>query len=160
MTHDLLVPFPVCPHGGACRRSFVTGGPIKKYLAHHSFAVRLLLILLFVLCGAVLLYHEGDYLLSSRRASVLIAPQEAPLLRSMPGFPEDESGKTDINLATAEDLQKASGIGSVTAEKILALREQRGGFYFIEELMDVSGVGEKRFDALKELFFCDPPAAP
>ena len=135
-------------------------GPIKKYLAHHSFAVRLLLIVLFSLCGAALLYHEGDYLLSLRRTSLLISPQPAPLTRSLPVFPEDEDGKMDINLATAQDLQRVPGIGPATAEKILALREERGGFFFIEELKDVSGIGEKRLEALKEMFYCAAPADP
>ena len=46
------------------------------------------------------------------------------------------------------------GIGPALARGILTLREERGGFRLLEELMDVNGIGEKRFMALKEFFFC------
>ena len=76
------------------------------------------------------------------------APQ--PMTRALP----DTEGKTDINRATAEDLEKADGIGPTLAQRILEMRDARGGFHFLEELMDVSGIGEKRFEALRALFYC------
>ncbi len=66
----------------------------------------------------------------------------------------DTEGKTDVNLARLEDLQRAEGIGPTLAQRILDEREARGGFHFLEELMDVSGIGEKRFEALSALFYC------
>lgn len=133
-----------------------TDGP-KTYLARHKSAARLLLIVLFSICILLLLFFEGDYLLSLRRASLVILPEDAPLVRSLPAM---EDGKIDINLATAEELQAVSGIGPVTAQSILALREERNGFYFMEELLDVPGVGEKRLEALREMFFCNSPIDP
>ena len=38
----------------------------------------------------------------------------------------------------------------------LDARRQMGGFYYLEEVKDVPGIGEKRFEALKESFFCEP----
>ena len=88
-------------------------------------------------------------------ATVRITHQEEAPIRSLP----DTEGKMDINRATAEDLQAVSGIGPALAQRILDEREARKGFHFLEELMDVSGIGEKRYEALSALFYC-PVSAP
>lgn len=58
--------------------------------------------------------------------------------------------KININTASAADLQKLNGIGEKRAEQIIAYREQNGNFKKIEDLMQVSGIGEKTFAALKD----------
>jgi len=58
--------------------------------------------------------------------------------------------KVDINTATTEELQTLDGIGPVTAEKIVKYRNDVGRFKSIDELKNVSGIGEKTFDSLKE----------
>ncbi len=58
-------------------------------------------------------------------------------------------GKININLATAEDLQRIDGIGSVTAGKIIASRENDGDYRSLEELMDRGILGQTRFNTLK-----------
>lgn len=60
------------------------------------------------------------------------------------------AGKVNLNTATAADLQKLNGIGEKKAEQIIAYREQKGGFKSIDELKEVSGIGDKIFDALKD----------
>ena len=52
-----------------------------------------------------------------------------------------EDGLLRLNAATAEDLDALPGIGPVLAERILALREERGGFSALSELLDVEGIG-------------------
>lgn len=56
-----------------------------------------------------------------------------------------------ISLATATEtsLLRVPGIGSVLAGRILALREERGGFESLEELLDVQGIGEKNLEAIR-----------
>lgn len=61
-----------------------------------------------------------------------------------------QGGKINLNTASAADLQKLNGIGEKKAEQIIAYREQNGNFKKIEDLMQVSGIGEKTFAALKD----------
>ena len=59
--------------------------------------------------------------------------------------------KININLALSADLQLLPGIGQVTAERIIEYRESNNGFRTIEELMNVKGIGTKKFEKLKNL---------
>jgi competence protein ComEA len=59
--------------------------------------------------------------------------------------------KVNLNTATAEQLDTLAGVGPATAAKILAHRQQHGGFGSVEELGDVPGIGERRLEALREL---------
>lgn len=61
----------------------------------------------------------------------------------------DSSTMVNINTATAEELQTLPGIGPSKAETIIAYREENGGFQTIEDMMNVSGIGEKSFEKLK-----------
>jgi len=56
----------------------------------------------------------------------------------------------NINTAESEELQKLSGVGPVTAQKIIDYRTKRGGFKRIEDLMNVSGIGSKTFEKLRD----------
>ncbi len=60
-------------------------------------------------------------------------------------------GKVDLNRASAAELDTLPGIGPSTAQKIIDDREANGPFKTIEDLMRVSGIGQKKFDSLKEL---------
>lgn len=55
------------------------------------------------------------------------------------------SGAVDINAATAEVLEQIPGVGPVLAQRIITYREQNGGFTSVEQLMEVSGIGEATF---------------
>ncbi|MBR5111142.1 MAG: helix-hairpin-helix domain-containing protein [Clostridia bacterium] len=74
-------------------------------------------------------------------------------------LPDGAEGKEDVNRADAADFQTVPGIGPELSRRIVAFREERGGFSFLEELTDVPGIGDKRFDVLKDYFFCPLPAA-
>jgi len=60
------------------------------------------------------------------------------------------SGLININTAGSDELQKLSGVGPVTAQKIIDYRTKRGEFKRVEDLMNVSGIGAKTFDKLKD----------
>ncbi len=61
------------------------------------------------------------------------------------------SGKININRASAAELdQHLSGIGPTLAQRIVDYREKNGPFRKIEDLRNVSGIGEKRFAEIKD----------
>ncbi|NLD48705.1 MAG: ComEA family DNA-binding protein [Clostridiaceae bacterium] len=60
------------------------------------------------------------------------------------------NGKVNINTALLQDLDTLPGIGPSTAQKIITYREKNGGFKKIEDLMEVSGIGESKFNSLKD----------
>ncbi|WLR49909.1 helix-hairpin-helix domain-containing protein [Bacillus tianshenii] len=61
-----------------------------------------------------------------------------------------EEGKININSATSAELQTLNGVGPAKAEAILAYREENGKFETVEELLEVSGIGERSLEKLKD----------
>jgi competence protein ComEA len=57
----------------------------------------------------------------------------------------------NINTASSSQLESLPGIGPVTAGKIIQYRERYGTFESIEDLMDISGIGPKKFEQIKDL---------
>jgi competence protein ComEA len=55
-----------------------------------------------------------------------------------------------LNTASADQLDELDGVGPVTAQKILDWRKQHGGFRSLDDLKQISGIGPKRFEALKD----------
>ena len=58
-------------------------------------------------------------------------------------------GLVNINTAGLEELDELPGVGPSTAQAIIDEREQGGPFTSIEDIMRVSGIGEKKFEKLK-----------
>ena len=66
---------------------------------------------------------------------------------------QDTNTKQDvinINTATQEELDSLPGIGPSTATKILDYRKQNGKFKAIEEIKEVSGIGESKYEKIKD----------
>jgi len=61
------------------------------------------------------------------------------------------SGKININTANATMLQALPGIGPVLSERIIEYRNQNGFFGVIDDIKDVSGIAEKKFEGIKDL---------
>ena len=61
----------------------------------------------------------------------------------------------NINTAGINEFVKLPGIGEKTAEKIIELREEKGKFKRLEELMDVKGIGEVKFNKIKKFLYID-----
>lgn len=62
----------------------------------------------------------------------------------------ESTGKVNINNCTKELLISLPGIGEVTSEKIINYRNENK-FNTIEDIKKVSGIGEKKFDEIKDL---------
>lgn len=63
----------------------------------------------------------------------------------------DKISKININTATIEELDKLPGVGEATATKILNHRDENGNFKSIEEIKNVNGIGDKKYENIKEL---------
>jgi competence protein ComEA len=57
----------------------------------------------------------------------------------------------NLNTATAADLDTLPGIGPALAQRILDFRERNGGFRTVEDLLEVPGIGSKKFEELRDL---------
>ena len=66
-------------------------------------------------------------------------------------YSSSTSGKININTANASTLQTLPGIGPVLSERIIEYRNQNGLFEIIDDIKDVSGIGEKKFEGIKDL---------
>jgi competence protein ComEA len=60
------------------------------------------------------------------------------------------AGPLDLNTATAEQLDTLPGVGEVTAGRIVAYRSEHP-FTSVDELLEVPGIGQRRFEQLKDL---------
>ena len=66
---------------------------------------------------------------------------------------EDEDvkdGKININTADIDLLQTINGVGESLASKIIDYRKQNGKFKSVEDLKNVSGIGDKKFEDIKD----------
>lgn len=58
--------------------------------------------------------------------------------------------KININTAKQEELTQITGIGESTAKKIIEYRTQNGKFKSIEDIKNIPGIGDSKFNAMKE----------
>jgi len=68
---------------------------------------------------------------------------------------DNHTAKININKANLEDLLSTLGISPKLAKDIVAYRNTKGAFRDIEELKEIRGVGDYRYEKLKDLFFVE-----
>lgn len=85
----------------------------------------------------------------------IYSKQEVEELKSIGKLNEEidnttkKDNKININTATQAELEEITGIGPSLAQKIIEYRESNGKFKDIEELKNVSGIGDKKFESMK-----------
>jgi len=69
------------------------------------------------------------------------------------GFTQEaqEIEKVNINTATVKELVTLPGVGDSVAKNIVEHREKNGNFKAAEDLKNVKGIGEKKFEKMKDL---------
>jgi competence protein ComEA len=85
----------------------------------------------------------NDYKTEKTVASSRISGSSSGKLTS-PG-----QGTVNINSASLEELQRLPGVGPSTAAKIITYRKEIGRFTSPDQLMDISGIGERKFAKMK-----------
>ena len=76
---------------------------------------------------------------------VIFTEEEAPTVQT----------PLNLNTATQSQLEQLPGIGPEMAKRILTYRAENTRFVTVEQLMDVEGIGEKRFEQLKPLVYVE-----
>jgi competence protein ComEA len=101
---------------------------------------------------------DADLSKVSKSLAARVADEERILVPFRSGSSSSESsesthveGKVNINTASLSQLDTLPGIGPATAQKIIDHREENGPFASIEDVMDVSGIGEVKFEKMKDL---------
>ena len=95
-----------------------------------------------------------------------VAPRSAKPQQTWPRLPRQNSYKQasnkfpagtviELNQADTLTLKKIPGIGSTSARRIVGYRELLGGFYTVEQLAEVYGIDEERYNALHTWFKVD-----
>ncbi|MGA4859240.1 helix-hairpin-helix domain-containing protein [Streptomyces koyangensis] len=87
---------------------------------------------------------------------VAVGVDPAPGAGPAPGAPGSgagvaAAGPLSLGTATAEQLETLPGVGPVLAAAIIAYRTENGGFRSVDQLRDVRGIGDRRFEDLREL---------
>lgn len=83
------------------------------------------------------------------------SPQDNHQQETVKPLDVGDISKININAANKEELMLLPGIGPVYAEKILEYRRDKGCFKDIEEIMNIKGIGEKKFEKIKERIIVD-----
>jgi competence ComEA-like helix-hairpin-helix protein len=81
-------------------------------------------------------------------SSVAIAAQKTPPAKPI-----------DVNAATIKELVELPGVGQVTAQRIIDMRQKSGRFRRVEDLLAVRGISQKKLDALRPYITVSSPAA-
>ena len=99
-------------------------------------------------------YTAADSEFVARSRSLLTTPP-VPSGRSTGAKPVLPAMGVDLNSASLEELILLPGIGKVTAEKIIAYRAEHGPFSEPRELMNVRGIGVKKFEKIRPFIRAD-----
>lgn len=135
----------------------IAGGIIKWYRARQAAKLNVVYRDQLVAVEAQLQHGAQviDSLLQCDSAMVLTAlqpePAEARRLPARPITRQASRGATvvNVNSASAEELMQLPHVGAVIAQRILEYRQTHGPFKTIDELMQVKGIGQKKFAAIR-----------
>jgi competence ComEA-like helix-hairpin-helix protein len=65
----------------------------------------------------------------------------------------------DLNAANVKELEELPGVGPVTAQRIIDMRQKNGRFHRVEDLLAIRGISQKKLDALRPYVTVSAPPA-
>jgi len=63
----------------------------------------------------------------------------------------------DLNIANVKELQELPGVGKVTAQRIIDMRQKSGHFHRVEDLLAIRGISQKKLDAMRPYITVSAP---
>lgn len=104
--------------------------------------------------------RDGESITIPKKVSVDSSTEEDATSNDLSTSQSVKSGKTkegliNINKATKEELMELPGIGEVKSQAIIDYREENGSFVSIEDIKEVSGIGDKTFEKIKDKITVD-----
>ncbi len=95
---------------------------------------------------------EGHYIIPKEGEEIALNDSNENVENNNDGNDSNEGDnkKININGASKEELDSLPGVGEVTAQKILDYREENKEFKSIDEIKNVKGIGENKFNDLKD----------
>jgi len=100
------------------------------------------LVIVAALCFAIVLLQSQVWAQVQQQQQKGVAQEKAQA-------PADK--KININKASKDELAKLPDIGPKTAEEIIQYREKNGPFKKIDDIKKVQGIGDKKFEKIKDL---------
>lgn len=105
-------------------------------------------LVLIAIAAAAVIFTAGYFSGRARTGGVYVTVA--------PGLSDDVTaesldGRIDLNTASRWELMSLPGIGGTLADRIIAYRDENGRFGSVAELMEVRGIGESLYDAIKDL---------
>ena len=94
------------------------------------------------------------YLNVARRVSdgeLIVVGEAAPAAPGTAAGGTPPGAKINLNTATVNQLDALPGVGPVMAQRLVEYRQQHGGFHAVADLRRVEGIGDTRFERLKDL---------
>lgn len=96
---------------------------------------------------------EAKLTMNNENPNVGLISSKTTISNSQSGNNESQSqeeGKININTATKEELMKLPRIGDSMSQRIIDYREKEGNFKLVDDIKEVSGIGDKMFENIKD----------
>ena len=124
---------------------------VKDLYEKHWIDAGVILLVVLLVGGGLLMLKKSD---TNKTAIEIVEPEGVSETNEVKGVVEEAEADSDfinINTANQKELESLPGIGVKTAEKIVDFREENGGFGSVEDIMEVKGIGDGKFEDIEEL---------